>query len=308
MSGNRLQQFARSVLLGCLAAAGSPGCRPEAPVGAAPESSELGPGGLYSPFGPEHKSTTPRKAIGRPEAFAADPSAPPPAVLFGEDGPAMTMPLSPVTVSVNTANASGPATTAAGERMVTVTQQEAAALQEAIAAVTSDPRKGIALLEQFLLRRPDVCVAYEWLGVAHNLLGEFNRAITPLDMALSIEPQRASALLQRGTAYVRLGRHDRAIYDLDKAESLGLKEPALYLFRAVAHLNSGKATSAASDAATAVELAPTSPDALYVRALARVQLGKRDEAKQDFAQAVKLGLDSNSQAVGRRIFGDPGGK
>lgn len=86
-------------------------------------------------------------------------------------------------------------------------------------------------------------------------LKDFQGAVADSDQAIAIDPDMATAYLNRGAGLVGLMRYEEAVPALDKAIALGASRPQLaYFNRAIAKEALGDLTSAYHDYKSASEL------------------------------------------------------
>ncbi|MGH6771489.1 MAG: tetratricopeptide repeat protein, partial [Xanthobacteraceae bacterium] len=112
--------------------------------------------------------------------------------------------------------------------------------------------------------------AYEE-GRARQTREDFIRAIADYTEAIRLDPSRAEAYASRGLAYAYLGQHDRTIADIDMALKLDVKlypESGHRLFRARgrAHFRRGAFDLAIADHTREIKLAPRFADGYLHRA------------------------------------------
>ncbi len=108
-----------------------------------------------------------------------------------------------------------------------------------------------------------LAIAYNNRGVAHDQLGDYDRAVADYREALSLKPEDAMSrrnlrvvLVRRGVALANTGEYQRALADLTKAIELGPDKSIAWLRRAQVRMESGDLEGAAADLARARELAP----------------------------------------------------
>ena len=80
--------------------------------------------------------------------------------------------------------------------------------------------------------------------------GELARAVTELNEAIRLNPNRATAYNARGYAYLRMRMYKNALADFDQAIRLDPKYANAYHNRAAARRASGNAAGAAQDLAS----------------------------------------------------------
>ncbi len=108
-----------------------------------------------------------------------------------------------------------------------------------------------------------LAIAYNNRGVAHDQLGDYDRAVADYREALSLKPEDAMSrrnlrvvLVRRGVALANTGEYQRALADLTRAIELGPDKAIAWLRRAQVRMESGDLEGAAADLARARELAP----------------------------------------------------
>jgi len=158
--------------------------------------------------------------------------------------------------------------------------------------------------------------------------GDFDAAITLLDLAIRMDPRSAEAYQQRGIAYGEKADNDKAIADLTKAIELVPKDDYSYYLRGTLYnsikdreramkdlndairLNSGVSLNyfgrgqifavladydkAIADYTAALKLDPESEYAYYYRGTAYAAAGRDSLAIQDIRSAVKLAPQNDS--------------
>ena len=86
----------------------------------------------------------------------------------------------------------------------------------------------------------DYALSYNNRGLAHNSLGEYEKAIRDFDKTIKLNPNYISAYNSRGVAYNNLKYYKKAISDFDKAIKLDPNYTFAYNNRAVVYNNLGK--------------------------------------------------------------------
>jgi tetratricopeptide (TPR) repeat protein len=121
-------------------------------------------------------------------------------------------------------------------------------------AMTGDPDRGLADIDQAIRLDPKDAFALGGRGDLHLLKKDYPQALTDYAAAMAAEPGSALSVFGRGIAYFGTGDFDRAIADFDQANRM---QPAL-------------------------------ADALYWRGLAKLRKGDKTEGEADMAAAKKL--------------------
>ncbi len=167
-----------------------------------------------------------------------------------------------------------------------------------------DLKAAADLYRQALALDPTHPTARFNLALTYNDLGEFERAISELDIILQLEPEDVDALVERGAAHAALERPDDAMesyraalgIDPDRAEAhggLGL----VYYMMALCDLS-------ADHYARSAVLSPDDPWPQYDLGLALEAAGRHAEADTAFEQAVDKGGDDGEvcAAVARALM------
>jgi len=121
-------------------------------------------------------------------------------------------------------------------------------------AMTGDPDRGLADIEQAIQLQPKDAFTLGARGDLHLLKKDYQQAVTDYATAIAADPGNALPVVGRGIAYFGIGDFDRAIADFDQAN----------------------------------RLQPTLADALYWRGLAKLRKGDKVAGETDIAAAKKL--------------------
>jgi tetratricopeptide (TPR) repeat protein/tRNA A-37 threonylcarbamoyl transferase component Bud32 len=126
-----------------------------------------------------------------------------------------------------------------------------------------DPHKALPELSMALEIDPNFAEAYHMRGVAHQMLGEFDRAEQDFSEAIARKPDLVEAYLDRGRLYLHeLRREDEALADFNMAIELAPEHALAYVERARYYLWQGQEDRARADVEHALELQPDIPEAL----------------------------------------------
>jgi tetratricopeptide (TPR) repeat protein len=126
-----------------------------------------------------------------------------------------------------------------------------------------DPHKALPELTMALEIDPNFAEAYHMRGVAHQMLGEFDRAEQDFSKAIALKPDLVEAYLDRARLYLHdLQRNDEALADLNMAIELAPEYAPAYVERAQYYLWQGQLDQAQADIERALELEPDMPHAL----------------------------------------------
>jgi tetratricopeptide (TPR) repeat protein len=134
---------------------------------------------------------------------------------------------------------------------------------------------------------PNFASAYINRGIA-RMERDPQGAIADFDAAIRILPEPVDALVNRG--WVRFGTRDVAggIADFDAALRINPRHYQGLLRRGIARLQRHEVAEAKKDLAEAIRVKPGDPDAWYVRGQARDEEGDLDGAIADYAQALNV--------------------
>lgn len=106
---------------------------------------------------------------------------------------------------------------------------------------------------------------YTYRGIAHIALGEYDRALADLDLAIKLDSRQVVAYRNRGGVYAVIRRDpQRAIADLDQAIKLDPNNMHAYYLRGFAYSDQGDAAKARADFASARALATTDEDRAFL--------------------------------------------
>lgn len=139
-------------------------------------------------------------------------------------------------------------------------------------------------------------------GQMHLNAGNYNQAIESFRMAVSLEEDYTDAYVEMGVAYKKKGDFDKAITYLEKAVSMGgnVFEP-VYLSDAFTHLGAiylkkGNFDRALKYLKQAVFINPNSSLAYNNLGLFYLSRGFLDKAIDNFYKAISLNPDSSNEA------------
>ena len=158
-------------------------------------------------------------------------------------------------------------------------------------------------------RDPGRAFPYLMRARSRALLDQTDRAVSDLNEALRLEPERVEALAHRAWLLMKKGNGASALADIDHAIRLDPAMPGQYLDRAAIHekFDKEKPDLALADVNQAIRLDPTDPRLLILRADLLVKKGKIQEAFGDTQTAVKLNpKDSTLYMSAALIFMEAG--
>ena len=116
-------------------------------------------------------------------------------------------------------------------------------------------------------------------------MNQNRRAIDDLNRAIELDPNMATAYLNRGAAYNSLGQYERAIDDLARAIKLDTKNAGAHTNIGLAYFMVNQYDHSIESLSEAVRLAPRNAIVLLNRGNVYARLGFRDQAVQDYSAA-----------------------
>ena len=138
------------------------------------------------------------------------------------------------------------------------------------------------------LLAPDRALPYADRGNAYIELGEVQRAVGDLTLAIQLDPTLVSAFKKRGEAYNSLGKFQLAIVDFDQVIRLDAGSASSYAQQSLSYSELGAPKVAIQALDRAVQLEPDNPQLLLSRGEAYNQLGQYSRAIEDLDQAIAL--------------------
>lgn len=131
-------------------------------------------------------------------------------------------------------------------------------------------------------------------GISLAIKGQYDKAISEYNQAISLNPTFASAYTSRGVAYAQDGgQYDQAISDFSKAIEISPQFAKAYKDRGFAYSKKGQYDQAISDYGKALEIHPGYADAYFNRAVAHYSKGEYEKAWSDVHKVESLGLQVN---------------
>ena len=128
-------------------------------------------------------------------------------------------------------------------------------------------------------------------------LGEYEKAIEGNTKAIERDPNNASAYFNRACCYFNLGEYEKAIEDLTKAIELDLNNASAYFDRASCYYQLGEYEKAIKDYTICLDRNPVSKELYSKRPVASVYLNRGicnhwikeyDKAVEDYTKVIKL--------------------
>ena len=167
------------------------------------------------------------------------------------------------------------------------------------------PTEAVTHLERALRLRPDRVALNTSLGVAYTQIGEGDRAIAHFQRVLDAKPTSVEVLVNQAVAFVESGRledaHARLRHSLalDKSNVLALSKLGVVLI----HL--GRAEEGVGHLQRAVELAPEVPHHRLALGVGLLALGRHGEAREQYDVLVSMDAQdarSPAQFLGARLI------
>jgi tetratricopeptide (TPR) repeat protein len=140
--------------------------------------------------------------------------------------------------------------------------------------------------------------AYLNRGIAHEELGQTERAIEDYSQGLKLNPDYRSLYNRRGLAYDQEGKQDLAIADFSQAIRLDPKDTEALIYRGLSYAAQDDHDKAIRDYDAALAENPDDPLLLAIRGESREALGDRDRAIADFRRALELDPKSEEAKEG----------
>jgi tetratricopeptide (TPR) repeat protein len=148
-------------------------------------------------------------------------------------------------------------------------------------------------------QRPDALLLYR-RGVAHEGMGETDKALEDFTAAIKAAPERPLAYLERGVLLAtRMRSFERAIADLNRTLELDPRNVTALIVRGTVQGELAQFGRAIADFDSAIRLAPRNSEAFQKRALARSRLGQDKEALDDYAAALRINPQNAYALTGR---------
>lgn len=126
-------------------------------------------------------------------------------------------------------------------------------------------------------------------SIANHHLGNEREAISDLDVAIKLNPEKALAYNNRAWSLAAIHEYDKALIDINKAIALDDKLPTSHDTKSVILSAMGKQDEALKSVNTAITHKPDDGAFFYHRAAILSAMGKAEEALIDEKKAIKLG-------------------
>jgi tetratricopeptide (TPR) repeat protein len=129
------------------------------------------------------------------------------------------------------------------------------------------------------------------LGYIAGQQGNFSKAVTYFDKAISINSSSSEYFLNRGIAHRNLYQLEAAVRDYDKSIELNPDVSESYLARATARHLSKDLIQAVVDYGMAISINPDCAEAFFNMGHALLQLKQADSASISFFKALEINPD-----------------
>jgi tetratricopeptide (TPR) repeat protein len=151
--------------------------------------------------------------------------------------------------------------------------------------------KALSELARAMSLEPDYAAAHENVGVAYFRKKAYQPAIAAFDRTIELAPHRASAYYARGEAYMHLGRKDSAITDFQKALSINPSHLSARNNYGLLLAEKGEHLKAIREFETVIRLEPNHKDASFNLARAYTLSGQVSLAARQYEKVIKMEPD-----------------
>jgi tetratricopeptide (TPR) repeat protein/tRNA A-37 threonylcarbamoyl transferase component Bud32 len=152
-----------------------------------------------------------------------------------------------------------------------------------------DPQAALPEFAQAIKLAPSFAEAYHMRGLAHQQLGEFDKAESDYNEAIAWNPDLAEAYHDRGRLFMyELERKDEAMADFDRALAINPGFAQVYVDRARLFMWREQGERAMADIERALELDPNLPEALTLRGEFHFYRGEYRQAIPGLARSVEI--------------------
>jgi tetratricopeptide (TPR) repeat protein len=155
----------------------------------------------------------------------------------------------------------------------------------------SDQKNNIASLSEVIKNNPNDANALNLRGAAYGASGEYDRALSDFNAAISVNPQYYQAYANRALVYTRMNKLPQALDDYNRALDIDPKYGVAYIGRGNIYRSQNNHVAAVEDFSRALEI-QGEPIAYFNRGLSRQALGMHGEALDDFENALGFRPDA----------------
>lgn len=149
-------------------------------------------------------------------------------------------------------------------------------------------RDSISLWNDAIKKFPAAETPYNNRANAFIDIGEFEKSLSDLSMAIQINPNNPQYYYNRGLAYSNLGQYDKSLADYNTAIEKGPNIAKIYNNRGNVYIKIGDNEKALEDFNTAINLNPQFAEALNNRANISISKGEYNAAVKDLDEAIKI--------------------
>lgn len=162
------------------------------------------------------------------------------------------------------------------------------------------PHENIIEFEDTNVNKTAIELVQEGLNIAkldQDTLGDWQKAIEFMDLAIDKDPQYALAYHYRGQLNLYIGNRGDAMEDLNRAIELDPEFEESYFIRASIFIGAGNDYDAMTDYNKIIELNPKNGRAYECRAYNKLNTQDNDGACADFKEAKKNGYTSPQMEI-----------
>lgn len=138
------------------------------------------------------------------------------------------------------------------------------------------------------MRTINNATAYNYLGMAYDLMNQYQRAIECYNKAILLEPKNIAAYNNRGLSYKQLGQWEQAILNYSKAIEVSPQFATAYYNRGNVYRLNREWKQAISDFNKTIELNPQYPDVYITRGEVLMKTGNGKDAEADLIKAIGI--------------------
>ncbi|MEA3494936.1 MAG: tetratricopeptide repeat protein [Bacteroidota bacterium] len=166
-------------------------------------------------------------------------------------------------------------------------------------------KSSLTLWDNVIEQHPDrIPKAYYWRGHAQVEMENYKASINDFTKVIELQPENYEAMAyhSRATTYANLGEIDKALKDIELAIEIDNENASFYILRARINYNNGNKNEAIKDYNKVVELNPDDYVAYYFRAHFFAQEKQYQKAIDDFSKALELNSEFGEIFYNRGII------
>jgi tetratricopeptide (TPR) repeat protein len=149
-------------------------------------------------------------------------------------------------------------------------------------------KEAISVYTKVVKINPNYASAYINRGNAYSVLRQYQKAILDHDKAIAIDPNDAFAYINRGLVYARLRQYQKAILDYDKAIAIDPNEAVFYYNRGTLYARLRQYQKAILEFEKAIEINPNYASAYINRGYTYLSLRQYQKAILDYDKAIAI--------------------